>query len=272
MVGFSEKIFVAAGFALAATVVFAATPQEEAFLKIWRLHSQDPTKHSAIIEACQPVMRESSLGEFLPAVRTLAAWHLLASGKQQDAIRIFEGALISDRAGSPIARSADTMARRWLTRIDHTAVEKDLATYYASNVQFPDSLQSIMSQPNPPPKADRFGTAWVYKAESLKISKAKNQRYSLHSQTLGTRLTALKQFPFTSYGKRLATIVTKRQGNPVLVEFETVADGAAPLRGTASEGSSINGIRFLKLSSDGQFALMIENDSDFWIVATIGGR
>jgi len=265
---------VTAGLALAATmVVSAATPQEEAFIRIWRLHTVDPTKHTAIIEACQPVMRESALGEFLPVVKTLAAWHLLASGKQQDAVRIFESALITDRgAASAIARNADTMARRWLTRIDHLAVEKALKAYYASHVEFPDTLQPILSQPTPPPRTDRFATAWVYKAESIKISKKKNQRFTLHSQTLGSRLTSMSQFPFTSYGKRKATIVTRRQGTPVMVDFETVAEEGGALRGTASEGSAVNGLRFLKLSSDGLFAVMIENDSDFWVVATGGGR
>lgn len=237
-------------------------------MKVWRLHEQDPTKHRAIIDACQSVMdKASTLGEFLPAVRTLAAWHLLASGKQEDAVRIFESALTADKAAPAIARNADIMARRWLTRIDHIAVEKAVRTWYAANVEFPGSLQSVMSQPNPPPKTDRFGTAWVYKAEDLKISKAKNQKFSLHSQTLGSRLTALKSLPFTSYGKRQAAITARRQGNPVMIEFETAADGGAPQRGTASEGSAVNGIRFLKLSSDGQFALMIENESDFWVVA-----
>ena len=242
-------------------------------MRVWRAHSQDPTKHKAIIEVCQSVMdRPSTLGEFLPVVKTLAAWHLLASGQQQDAVRVFESALTTDRTAPVLARNADTMARRWLTRIDHIAVERALKTYYAANVEYPGSLQSILSVPNPPPKADRFGTAWVYKAESLKISKARNQKFSLHSQTLGSRLTAMGSLPFSSYGKRQATIVAKRQGTPMTVEFETVADGGAPLRGTASEGSAVNGIRFLKLDSDGQFAVMIETENDFWVVATTRSR
>ena len=240
-------------------------------MRVWRVHAADPTKHDAVIEACN---RATGLGEFLPVVRTLAAWHLLASGKQQDAILNFEGALVPDSRTAPtIARNADTLARRWLTRIDHIAVERALKTYYASHVEFPGSLQSVLSLPNPPPKTDRFGAAWVYKAESLsKISKARNQTFSLHSQTLGSRLTAMTSLPFTSYGKRQATIVAKRQGTPLTIEFETVADGGTPLRGTASEGSAVNGIRFLKLDSDGQFALMIENESDFWVVATTRSR
>ena len=216
--------------------------------------------------------RASTLGDYLPVVKTLAAWHLLASGKQQDAIRVFESALTTDRSAPAIARQADTMARRWLTRIDHIAVEKALRTYYAANVAFPNSLSSILSQPNPPPKTDRFGDAWVYETKTLsKVSNTANQRFSLHSKTIGNRLTALKAFPFTSYGKRQATIISKRTGSPVMVEFETVTDDG-PQRGTASEGSAVNGIRFLKLDSDGVFALMSENENDFWVVATTRNR
>ena len=238
-------------------------------MRVWRVHANDPTNHDAVIEACN---RAAALGEYLPVVRTLAAWHLLASGKQQDAILNFESALTTDRAAPAIVRNADTLARRWLTRIDHIAVERALRTHYAANVEFPSSLQSVLSQPNPPPRTDRFGTAWVYKAEAMRVSKAPNQRFSLHSQTLGSRLTAMGSLPFTGYGKRQATIVARRQGNPVMVDFETVMEAEAPLRGTAGEGSAVNGIRFLKLASDGQFALMIENESDFWVVATTRSR
>jgi len=245
-------------------------------MKVWRAHVKDPTRHDAIIETCQSVMdKASTLGEFLPVVKTLAAWHLLASGKQSDAARIFESALTADKAAPAIARGADTMARRWLTRLDCIAVDKSLRAYYASHVEFPSSLSSVMTQSGPPPKADRFGDAWVYAPESfskLKQTSAKLQRFSLYSRTLGKALTPLKQFPFTSYGKRQASITGRRGGNPVLIDFETAAEGGQPQRGTASEGSAVNGIRFLKLSSDGQFALMIENENDFWVVATTGGR
>ena len=267
--GSSKTVWVAAGLALAATLVFAATPQEEAFVKVWRVHVSDPTKHDAVIDACN---KATALGEYLPVVKTLLAWHLLASGKQQDAIRAFEGALTTDRSAPTLARHADTMARRWLTRIDHIAVDKALRTYYAANVAFPTSLSPIFAQPNPPAKTDRFGDAWVYETKALSsVSNTANQRFSLSSKTLGNRLTAMKAVPFTSYGKRTATIISKRAGTPVMVEFETVADGD-PQRGTASEGSAVNGIRFLKLDSDGRFALMIENENDFWVVATTRSR
>ncbi|MCL1922200.1 MAG: hypothetical protein FWG50_14195 [Kiritimatiellaeota bacterium] len=273
MTGFSRTVLVAAGLALAATVISAATPQEEAFLKVWRVHAADPARHAAVIEACQSVMdRASTLGEYLPAVMTLAGWHLLASGKEQEAIDVFQKALTSDRGAPAIARSADTLARRWLTRLDHAKVEKGLRTYYAANVAFPTTLSPVFAQPNPPPKADRFGDAWVYETKALaKVANTANQRFSLHSKTLGNRLTALKSVPFTSYGKRAVSIVSRRAGTPVMVEFETVTDAGAQ-RGTAGEGSAVNGVRFLKLSSDGQFALMIENENDFWVVATAGRR
>lgn len=245
-------------------------------MRVWRIHAKDPSKHDAVIEACTASMnRTATLGEYLPAVKTLMAWHLLAGGKQQRAAEMFEGALLSAEASKTapaIARSADTLARRWLTRIDHLAVEKAIRAYYIDNVAFPSSLAQLQSQPSPPPKADRFGDAWVYSSAGLsKIKNAASQRFSLHSRSLGNRLTAMTALPFTAYGKKQASIAGKRQGTPVMVDFETVTD-AGTLRGTASEGSAVNGIRFLKLSSDAQFAVMIESEGDFWIVATTGGR
>ena len=242
-------------------------------MRVWSLHAKDPAKHEAVIAACQSVMdKASTLGDYLPVVKTLAAWHLLASDKPQDAARVFETALTSDKSAPAIARSADTLARRWLTRIDHATVEKALRAHYTAHVAFPASLAPLQSQPNPPPKADRFGDPWVYALGGFsKIPNTSGQRFTLHSKSLGSRLTALKALPPAAYGKKQASILARRQGTPVMVEFETVTD-AGTLRGTAGEGSAVNGIRFLRLSSDGQFALMIENESDFWIVATARGR
>ena len=252
--------------------VFAATPQEDAFLKVWSVHARSEQDHKAVIEACQSVMdRASTLGEFLPAVKTLAAWHLLASGKQADAVRVFESALVSDRSVPPIPRYADTMARRWLTRMDQVAAEKALKDYYRSNVAYPSSLSPLLNLPagQAPPKADRFGDPWVYTTEAFsKLTGLNNQRYSLYSKSIGKKLSPLSAFPPDVYGgSRKAFIVGKKTANPVGVEFETVTESGTQ-RGVATESGLINGIRFLKLDSDSRFALMVDGENDFWVVAT----
>ena len=249
-----------------------ATPQEEAFLKAWGAHVRTPNDHKAVIEVCQSVMDKSStLGEFLPVVKTLAAWHLLAGGKQADAIRIFESAIINDKAARPIPRFADTMARRWLTRLDHARLEKALSVYYTDHVEFPSSLAPLMNLPpgKVPPKNDRFGDPWVYKIESFsRLSGTANQRYSLYSKNMGSKLSSLKALPAGVYGgNKSATIIGRKSSTPISIEFETVTESGTQ-RGVATEGGLVSGIRFLKLGSDGRFALMIDSDCDFWVIAT----
>jgi len=251
--------------------LLAASPQEDAFMKVWGVHVRAMQDHKAVIEACQSVMDKSStLGEFLPAVKTLAAWHLLASGNQADAVRIFESALSTDKAAKPVARYADIMARRWLTRIDCAQTEKALKTYYADNVEYPASLSPLLNLPKDkaPPKADRFGDPWVYKTEEFsKLSKLKNQRFTLYSKNVGNKLTKLKAVPFDAYGRKSASIIARKTLTPLSVEFETVTESGTQ-RGVATESGLINGIRFLKMDSDNRYALMIDSECDFWVVAT----
>jgi len=252
--------------------LFAATPQEEALIRVWSVHARAPQDHKAVIEACQSVMDKSStLGDYLPVVKTLAAWHLLAGGNKTDAVRIFESAVVSDKTASkPLARYADIMARRWLTRLDCIQVEKALKAYYTDNVEYPASLAPLQSLPKDkvPPKTDRFGDPWSYKAEAFsKLSKLVNQRYSLFSKNLGNRETKLDPALLGAYGKKSAFVVARKTLSPLTVEFETVTD-AGPQRGIATENGLINGIRFLKMDSDNRFALMIDSECDFWIVAS----
>ena len=267
----AKHLRVALSASLFAAAVLAATPQEDAFLKVWSVHSRNMQDHKAVIAACQGVMDKSStLGEFLPAVKTLAAWHLLADGKEPDAIRIFESSLTADKTAKPIARFADVMARRWLTRIDHEKVEKALKTYYADNVEYPSSLAPLMNLPKDkaPPKADRFDDPWIYKTETFsKLAKVQNQRYTLYSKNTGNKLTKLKALPFDAYGgKKSASIIARKTAAPLSVEFETVTESGAQ-RGVATESGLISGIRFLRLDSDNRFALMVDSECDYWVVA-----
>ena len=240
-------------------------------MRVWGVHVRAPQDHKAVIEACQSVMDKSStLGDFLPAVKTLAAWHLLASGNQSDAVRIFESAVSADKAAKPVARYADTMARRWLTRIDHAQTEKALKAYYADNVEYPSSLSPLLNlaKGKAPPKTDRFGDPWVYKTEEFsKLSRLKNQRFTLYSKNVGNKLSKLSSVPFETYGRKSASIIARKSLNPLSVEFETVTDNDAQ-RGVATENGLINGIRFLRIDSDNRFALLIDSECDFWVVAT----
>ncbi len=265
-------VLLAGAAALPANRACAATPQEEAFLKTWSAHARTPNDHAAVLKACQSVMDKSStLGEFLPVVKTLAAWHLLAGGMQQDAVRIFESAVTRDRAARPVTRYADIMARRWLTRIDHARVEKAIKAYYIDHVEYPSSLAPLLNLPDgkAPPNNDRFGDPWIFKIETFsRLPGVANQRYSLYSKSMGNKLSSFKVMPADSYdSKKSATIIGRKSASPVSVEFEITSESGA-LRGVATESGLINGLRFLKLDSDSRFALMIDGDCDFWVVAT----
>ena len=150
---------------------WGATKQETAFLSVWTVHSQSPDNHAAVIAACQRVMDTSAtLGEFLPVVKTLAGWHLLAAGKEADAVRVLESVLTADKKPAPMARYADIMARRWLSRLDIRKVDAALKSHYADNVEYPVSLAPILSLPKPaaPAKTDRFGDTIIVSEEPLK--------------------------------------------------------------------------------------------------------
>lgn len=260
------------GFLLWAGCLGAVTPQEESFLKVWNVHVRSGTDHRAFIEACQPVMQKAStLGEWLPAVKTLAAWHLYAMGDLSDAERIFESALFKGKASTSTARFADIQAKRWLTRFDAARVNKALRSYYVTHVEYPATLAPVLTdvKSRQLPMVDRFGDAWIYRLEEFsKIKGLANQRFALYSQTLGREGTSLKTFSRRAYGEGLeATILGVKPGRPVLVDFEAVRDGKRE-RGISGEGAkALNGIRLVKLATDGSFALMIDSSGDFWILA-----
>ncbi len=254
--------------------LLAATPQETAFLTVWSTHTRNTDDHKAVIAACQQVMdRPATLGDFLPVVKTLAGWHLLADNKNTDAIRLFESALVSDKNAPPITQWADTMARRWLTRLDYLKVERALKQYYATNVAFPPSLTPLYANNPAPPKNDRFGDAWSYQLEAMsRLTGLANQRYSLASRTLGRTGSKLASLPFDNYGRRTATIVGRQSSSPLTLELEVTTPDGNRNRAVIAERAMSTGVRLLKLSSDGRFALLVESEPDFWVVAPTTGR
>ncbi len=259
-------------FALAAVMAVAATPQQEqALMSVWNVHTQSVSDHAAVLAACQKVMDKSStLGEYLPVVKTIAAWHLLASGKEADAVRVFESALVSEQQPLSIAKFADIMARRWLTRLDIRAVDSALKTYYVEHVEYPTSLSPIFSLPKPiaPVKTDRFGDAWNYRlAEFSRLTKVKAQRYHLYSKSIGNGLSRLSDVSTTEYSPRKSAVLLARKNDrPVTVDLEIKIDGEAK-RGTVIENNIGNGVRLLKLSSDQRFAVLTDSECDYWIIA-----
>ncbi|MBO7655701.1 MAG: hypothetical protein J6U40_12340 [Kiritimatiellae bacterium] len=260
------------GIVCCVSALQGATKQETAFMSVWTVHAQSPENQAAVIAACQRVMDTSAtLGEYLPVVKTLAGWHLLAAGKEADAVRVLESVLTTEKKPTPIVRYADVMARRWLSRLDIRKVDGSLKTYYAEHVEYPASLAPILSLPPPatPAKADRFGDAWLYRLTGFsRLTDLKAQRYVLYSKTLGANLSRLKDLPFPAYSpQKQVALLGRKMATPLTVEIETVVGGATE-RGLATEGNLCNGVRFLKLSSDLQFALFADSECDFWMVSS----
>jgi hypothetical protein len=103
---------------------------------------------------------------FLPVVKTLAAWHLLAGGMQA------ERCAFSKRDDQRKAAAGRTGSRisgpPWLTRLDHAQLKRRLRSITPT---MSNSRQScpVLSLPTGQgtPKSDRFGDPWVYRFEAF---------------------------------------------------------------------------------------------------------
>ena len=78
----------------------AAAPHDDAFLRLWSLHRQATADtHAAVITACREAARHTGadggplLGRYLPAARTIEAWHLLQAGRTAEAVAAYESVL-----------------------------------------------------------------------------------------------------------------------------------------------------------------------------------
>lgn len=247
--------------------VFADTAQDMAFLSVWRAHRANPSNHAQVVEAGMRVMdNASTLGEWLPVVKNLTAWHLLMDGRDDDAAKVFETAVAKSQTRHPLYHSADIMARRWLTRIDATRVASALRKYYAEKVEYPDTLAPILEEGIP--RKDRFGEEWQYALTDFsRLGGLKKQRYSLYSAGAGRELTKLanaKRRPYAvGYSATLLrsgifpptarVLLISRSGEKAEVNFKKIDEIS-------------KGWRFVKLAVNGNFALLVDSFCDYFLV------
>ena len=261
------------GLGLAASAFFApahAAPspgaEDAAFADVARAISAHAAPDEAI-EICQKALNApAALGSWLPAVKTFAGWNLLRVGRKADAARIFESALLKSTAGAkvtPLARAADRMARRWLTRLDSESVRTALRSYYAQQIAYPEALEAVFAAGADLPTKDRFGDAWNYsRADSTAVAGLQGQFFSLTSKSIG-RTTPLKKA--LKLSAEYSPLLVKPDLKRSVIEFR--ADEKGP-KGIAQEGGrSVNGFRLVKISSGGRFALMTDEDGDLWAIA-----
>lgn len=250
----------------AAVGLFADTAQDHAFLSVWHIHAANPSNHLQMVAAGRKMMdKASTLGEWLPVVKTLTAWHLLKSGKTADAQRVFESAVLQSPTRHPVYRVADTMSKRWLTRIDADKVVAALRSYYVKNVEFPETLAPIMGDGIP--ACDRFGSEWSYSLEGFdRIQGLKNQRYRLFSANSGRETTRLRRALKLPYaGGSFAELLQSRR-TPAAAKVIMVSPGVQPMELTFGKLDSVaKGWRFVKCSTDGSFVLLADAAGDFWL-------
>jgi hypothetical protein len=214
--------------------------------------------------------KSSTLGEFLPAVKTLAAWHLLAGGMKADAVRIFESAVTEDKAGRPIARlptSCPPLADAYRPRQGRDCAQDVLRRERRISFQPCTAAQPSGREGTPQKRSLRRPVGIQDRALQPPLRLGQPTLFALqqeHGQQ-AHKTHGMAARPVRS--PKSAAILGRKTRNPISVEFETVTE-VGTQRGVATENGLISRIRFLKLDSDGRFALMIDSECDYWVVAT----
>jgi hypothetical protein len=258
-----------------------AAPHEDAFLRLWTLHRQSAaaSNHLAVVEACRETARQTGvdtgplLGRYLPAARTIEAWHLLQAGRATEATVAYESALAVGMPADPLCGAADAMARRWLSRLDREQVVAALAVYYREQVAFPPALTVFEAWPaaRRPPLRDRQGDAWIYQLQAFRRLKLDGaQRYILYSRSVGRETTALNAALALRPPATVVSFVRRGAGSPAVAEIRIGGTGGRTA--ALQEGTSAGGLVFAAIDGAGRFALC--SDDDFWLIALPpeGGR
>ncbi|NLL84073.1 MAG: hypothetical protein GX230_07525 [Lentisphaerae bacterium] len=259
--------------ALFVTTAAVAAPQEDTFIRIWGIHRQANVSHTTVINTCREAANQRAendqplLASYYPVIRTIEGWHLLQTGRHDEATKALTAALDTQRSNDPLIRAADSIARRWLSRLDREQIVAALKKYHRDNVEFPPDLSIFNSLPQAdrPPLRDRMGNPWVYRlAEFRRLKHAHAQRYLLYSIAIGRETSTLATALNLPYIDTPITYARKNNTSPVMVELTI---GTLPDTRTAivQEGNRFEDIRFLAIDSRNRFMLLCNDD--FWLTA-----
>jgi hypothetical protein len=277
----SHRTLRAAGGVLLLGASLGAAPHEDAFMRVWNLHRQAQDNHAAMAAACREATAQTSardaaplLGAFLPVVRTIEGWHLLQDGRTTEAQAAFEAALDRGAGGSDTcAQAADTLARRWLSRIDREQVIAALQAYYREHVSYPDDLAAFngWTPARRPPLRDRKGDPWLYQpARFRRLTTDDGQRYVLTIRSIGRATSDLAAALALRPSDHDLAFALRQRAAPALVELR-FGDGRSPPV-VVQEGGRAAGLRLVAIDGIGRFLLLC--DDDFWHTAipARGGR
>ncbi len=259
--------FLLLGLCLAAAQWGAAAESDDrAFLAFWEKRAAATLDQAAAIEVCRKEAASQSNSVYLPVIRGVLAWHELAAGRTNEATATLTS-LLSDRK-DPISSAANTMACRWLTRLDRERVRAALSAYYARHVAFPESLAPLQALPERqrPPAVDRWNLPWHYRLAAFKrLAGLSDQRYELRSAELeaGSDLKAALAIPYDRPADLTPIRVISRLENQVTVEFQD--RGSPPRKAALTEGSRSGSLWFVRLM--GQSVLL--SDGDRWNLAPL---
>lgn len=263
-------VFILAG----RTALGASEAQERALWTLWRMQTNDPAQHEAIVAACRQIQQAVPGNPLLPVAQGLAAWHSLQLGKTNEAVVLLNAMTSitpSTAPATPTATAGAEMSRRWLTRLDREQVRGALARYYSDAIEYPANLQ-LLKKTTPSqtgkkdaslPWSDRWGDPWQYQLAPLKIIQgALGQRYLLQSKTLG-EASDLAQALKRSYDGRILlqpVSLTITSGGAQIVVFQT--EGNRPEKIMLSEGGQAEGVTLTYIGAQ----ILILCDGDHWRV------
>jgi hypothetical protein len=244
----------------------AAIDEEGRFLvAFWEKQAAASNDCEAVITLCKSIAANAPANPLLPVVRGVQAWHELSAGRTNEATATLQSMLVAGDA--PVAVAANTMARRWLTRLDREKVRLALSAYYAEHVGFPASLDALKPFPpdRRPPMTDRWNRPWQYRLASFaRLQGLSDQRYELLSTELGSDsdLKTALAAPRDDRGLPLRPVrVINRQEGQSAVEFRSA--GTPPRKTIVAEGSRVDNLHFVKLMD---LSALLSDGDRWWFV------
>ena len=215
----------------------ASAPADEAAAgRLWQFHQQKTSDHAAVVKACVAFEKQYPQSPLITLSHGLAGWHLLKMEQPRAAAPLFE-TMISDNPASPLAEAGNTMARRWMTRLDREKVREALRRYYSHNIEFPAVVDKLDKLPadQRPPMTDRWKNTWVYRLTGFKrVGGLFDQKYLLQSAALTTdsdfKEALAKPYPAESGLKPLRYV--SREAGKRSVQFAAGAEQILLSEGT----------------------------------------
>ena len=250
-------------------LAMASESDDRMLATFWEKRAVCSNDYAAVIAICKKVTNSMPDSAYLPVIRGVQAWYELTAGHAEESAATLQGMLSAGK--DPIALTANTMACRWLTRLDREKVRKVLNAYYAVHVAFPGSLDFLQKIPDNgrPPIVDRWDRAWQYRLVTFeKLPGLSDQRYELRSTELNTASdfkTALAIPYGTPFSLRPMRVVSRFE-NQSVVEFQ--AGGKPPRKDMLNEGARSGDVLFVRLVAQS----VLLSDGDRWDLVPLPSR